>query len=211
MKSFKKYLKENNEREEYEKNRREMLDSIHSMPLADAKTHGEMDLVSGEPIFVDSGYMARGVGINYKHAFTEFLLHPEHSNESALEHMNFLLKVAHARDHAEGDEKIYHFGNEHQSSVFDFARKHYPTLAYAMTEVAEKANKIRRRSTRAGSKMIPSKEPIQITSEHLDQINREHGVIKLRSDSNSNSGGFVNSYKKYLMTGSDAEEHIDTF
>lgn len=198
--------------EEWSQKHQEWLNSIHDMPVEEAQSHGELDLVAGgKPLFIEGGYRTK---INDNHGFTKFLTHPDHSNESALEHMNFLLKVAHSKDHAGGIEKIYHFGNEHQSAVFDFARENYPTLAYAMAEVAQKANKIRRGSTRAGSKMIPSKEPIQITPEHLDQINREHGVIKLASNPvllSWNSRGFINSHKKHLMSGSSAEEHIDTF
>jgi hypothetical protein len=40
---------------------------------------------------------------------------------------------------------------------------------------------------------------------YLDQINQEHGVIKLYGQ------GFINSYYKHLMSKFNAEEHIDTF
>lgn len=209
MKRFKKYLKENYQQQEYEKNRREMLDSIRSMPLEDAKTLGELDLVSGEPIFVDTDYgPGYGKKINDNHAFTKFLSHPDHSNESAREHINYLLKVAHARDRSDGSEKLRHLGNENQRAVLDFARENYPKLAYAMAISAVRANSKKPGSYGSGSGFSYSKEPIQITPEHLDQINQEHGVIGL---SPLGFRDFVDSHKDSIMSSEMADWHIDAY
>lgn len=211
MKSFKKFLNE----EWSPEKQQEWLNSIHDMPLEEAQSHGELDLVSGSPLFVDDDQNPGYTKINDNHGFTKFLTHPEHSNESALEHINFLLKVAHTRDHGGGVEKLRHYGNEKQSAVFHFAKEHYPTLAYAMAEIAKKRfdeNKPNHRTSPSdwhyGENRTPSPDPIQITPEHLDQINREHGVIRTSA---SGFTDFTNSNKKHLMSGLLSSQYIDIF
>lgn len=215
MKSFKKFLNEESA-EEWSQKHQEWLNSIHDMPLEEAQSHGELDLVAGgNPLFVSDDQIDGYTKINDNHGFTKFLTHPDHSNESVLEHMNFLLKLAHLRDHGGGVEKLRHYGNERQMAVFNFAKQHYPSLAYAMAEIAKKRFDENKpdRLTRSSDwhyreNRTPSPDPIQITPEHLDKINREHGVIRT---SPYGFTDFTNSNKRHLMSGLLSSEYIDIF
>ena len=176
MKSFKKYLNENNQREEYEKNRREMLDSIHSMSLEDAEAHGQLDLVSGEPIFT-AEYNANNVPytlLKPDHAFTKYLTHPKHSDESVLEDLNFLMKMAHQKDNESGIERVRHRGNRHQADVYRFTLNHFPAIAHAMgkTFFNDKPRFIT-------NELNTGHPPIQVTPELLQNLKKQHGTVRV--------------------------------
>lgn len=166
MKSFKKYLKENNQREEYEKNRREMLDSIHSMSLEDAEALGEMDLVTNPAIFIEGESESK---INPDHAFTRFLTHPKHSDESALKHVNYLLKVAHARDNS---GKYQPRRNPNQVGTYLFTASRFPHITMSIFNIAHQ--KVVGRSRPPIVAPMREKDPIVITPEHIESVKKDY-------------------------------------
>ena len=184
MKNFKKFLKENMDREDY-------LDSIHQMPLEDALSHGEMELVANPGIFIEGAFAST---VNPDHAFTKFLTHPEHTDQTALEHINYLLKVAHARD-VSGNYQPRE--NPNQVGVYNFVKTRFPNIAYAISNFARQ--KVKARTTPPILSPIRDKNPIVITPEHLDQVKKEH--YKLIHD--STRGGFINARGRYVMNSVD--------
>jgi len=194
MKSFKKYLNEDNEQEDYEKNHREWLDSIHSMPLEDAEAQGEMDLVSNPKLFIDSPlsihYHARiidEVEINPDHAFTRFLSHPQHTDESVLEHINYLLKFAHAKDISGGYRARQ---NTHQAATFLFTATRFQNIELSMFREAN--DKIEKRDRPPILAPMREKDPIFITPEHIEHVKRHYHNLKY--DPRTKSIGHADPY-----------------
>lgn len=185
MKNFKEFLKEGTDREDY-------LDSIHQMPLEDAASHGEMELVANPKIFIEGSFTST---INPDHAFTKFLSHPEHTDQTALEHINYLLKVAHARD---GSGNYEPRENPNQVGVYNFATTRFPNIAYAISKFANQ--KVKERVTPPILSPVRDKNPIVITPEHLEEVKNEH--YKLIHD--STRGGFINAKGRYVMNSVDA-------
>lgn len=174
MKSFKKYLNENIQQQEYEKNRREMLDSIHSMSLEDAEAIGEMDLVTNPAIFIEGAFESK---INPDHAFTRFLTHPKHSDESALKHVNYLLKIAHAKDNSGNYQPRE---NPNQVGAYYFIAPRFPHIT--MSIFREAHQKVDGRSRPPILEPMREKDPIVITPEHIESVKKHHNRLIYNPD-----------------------------
>lgn len=171
-------LKENNEQEDYEKNRSEMLDSIHSMPLEDAKTHGELDLIT-EPSVFSANYNTVGspyILLKQNHAFTKYLTHPKHTDESVLEDLNFLMNLAHKKDYESGPEYVNVRGRRHQADVYSFTLNNFPTIAYAMGKTL-----FDNEPRFITSELNREHPPVQVAPELLQNIKKQHGTIRTKA------------------------------
>lgn len=156
MKNFKKFLKES------EENQEENQEEIHSMPLETAKDVGDLHLVSDPELF-DNNYLP-----NKNHGFVKYLTHPNHSDESVMDGLNELLRLAHIRDKP-SLENYDLARNGHQLGVLDFAYENYPSLAFIIGNVAaEKYFSYIRNPT----------NPIQIDIEQLKKVKDRYGYLK---------------------------------
>ena len=156
MINFKQFLRES------EEHQGEHQEEIHSMPLETAKDVGDLHLVS-DPTLFDNNYLP-----NKNHGFVKYLMHPDHSDESVIDGLNELLRLAHVRDKPTL-ENYDSQRNAHQLGVLDFAYENYPSLAFIIGNVA--AESYFNYSTKPTN-------PIQIDLEQLQKVKARHGYLK---------------------------------
>ena len=177
----------------------EYINSIHSLPLDEAKAHAELSLSSNLSIFtpevLSTKTMGNGVTVKTQgemqkiredHPFYKYLTHPDHTDESVLDDLNFLMKLAYRKDNAAGEPQK----NHHQAGIFHFALQNFPTIAYAMGKDANARDR---------------SKPIQISPEELAAVKKEHGSFKTKQVPMFGTY-FINSKQNWLM-GQNQQPH----